>query len=66
MYDTDLTKEILDRYEKAIEMYIKYKDRIERHEIHLRNANQEIQSLKGEINLYKAKIEDLKEKLNNK
>jgi len=54
-----IIKELLDRYEKAIESMLYYKERVNRHEHQLRKANQENQQLKSEIHFYKAKIEEL-------
>lgn len=56
--EDDILKELFNRYEKSIETYIKYKDRIERHEKELRAANQIIQSLKAEIEMLKVKLEN--------
>ena len=50
---------ILDRYEKAIESMLYYKERVNRHEYQLRKANKENQELKSEIHFYKAKIDEL-------
>jgi len=61
--EDDIIKELFNRYEKSIEIYIRYKDRIERHEKELRAANQIIQSLKAEIAFKNAKIIELEDKL---
>lgn len=58
-----LVNNILDRYEKAIESMLYYKERVSRHENQLRKINEEVQELKSEIWVYKAKIEELE---NNK
>jgi hypothetical protein len=58
-----LVNNILDRYEKAIESILYYKERVRRHEDQIRKFNQEIQDLKNEIWVYKAKIDQLE---NNK
>jgi uncharacterized protein YlxW (UPF0749 family) len=50
---------ILDKYEKAIESSVYYKERVNRHEDQLRKFNKEIQQLKSEIYFYKAKIDEL-------
>jgi phage shock protein A len=52
--------EILDRYEKAMQEMVYYKQRVERHEQQLRVANRESQQLKVNIHLLEAKIEELK------
>lgn len=54
--ETEIINALLDRYQNAIEMYIKYKDRIERNENQLRQMNQTIQLQKGEIEVLKAKL----------
>ena len=54
--ETEIIDALLDRYQKAIEMYIKYKERIERHENQLREMNQTIQLQRGEIEVLKAKL----------
>ena len=56
--EDDILKELFNRYEKSIETYVRYKDRIERHEKELRAANQIIQSLKAEIEILKVKLEN--------
>jgi hypothetical protein len=58
-----LVNNILDRYEKAIESNLYYKERVNRHEDQIRKFNKEIQDLKSEIWIYKAKLEELQ---NNK
>ena len=50
---------ILDRYEKAIESMLYYKERVNRHEHQLRKSNKENQELKSEIHFYKAKIDEI-------
>jgi len=50
---------ILDKYEKAIEHAAYYKQRVNRHESQLMDANKEIQKLKSEIIFYQAKIDEL-------
>ena len=62
--ETEIIQIILDKYEKAISMYTKYKDRIERHENELRAANQIIQSLKADKEFLKVQIDELKSKTN--
>ena len=57
-----IIKEVLDRYEKAIECMLYYKERVNRHEHQLRKANQENQELKSEIHFYKAKIDEFTKK----
>jgi len=64
--ESEIIEVILDKYEKAIALYTKYKDRIERHENELRAANQIIQSLKADKEFLKAQIDELKSKTNNK
>jgi hypothetical protein len=54
--ETEIIDALLDRYQKAIEMYIKYKERVERHEKQLREMNQTIQLQRGEIEVLKAKL----------
>lgn len=54
--DSNIIDALLSRYQDAIEKYIKYKDRIERQENQIRSMNQEIQLLKGDIEVYKAKL----------
>jgi len=60
--ETEIIQIILDKYEKAISTYTKYKDRIERHENELRAANQIIQSLKADKEFLKTQIDELKNK----
>jgi len=55
-----MIKEILDRYEKAINELSYYKRRVENHEQQLRVANRENQQLKVNIQLLKAKLDELK------
>ena len=55
-----MIKEILDRYEKAINELSYYKRRVENHEQHLRVANRENQQLKVNIHLLEAKLDELK------
>lgn len=54
--------EILDRYEKATQELIYYKQRVERHEQQLRVANRENQQLKVNIHLLEAQLDELKNK----
>jgi phage shock protein A len=61
--DSEIIKIILDKYENAIATYIKYKERIERHENELRASNQIIQSLKADKAFLKTQIEELKQKI---
>ena len=58
--ESEIIEVILDKYEKAIALYTKYKDRIERHENELRAANQIIQSLKTDKEFLKIQTEALK------
>ena len=53
-------KEILDRYEKAINELSYYKRRVENHEQQLRVSNRENQQLKVNIHLLEAKLDELK------
>jgi phage shock protein A len=55
-----IIKEILDRYEKAINELSYYKRRVENHEQQLRVANRENQQLKVNVHLLEAKIDELK------
>jgi phage shock protein A len=55
-----MIKEILDRYEKAINELSYYKRRVENHEQQLRVANRENQQLKVNIQLLEAKLDELK------
>ena len=57
-----MIKELLDRYEKAIESMLYYKARVNRHESQLLKLNQENQKLKSEMHFYKAKIDELTNK----
>ncbi len=54
-----IIREILDRYEKAINELSYYKRRVENHEQQLRVANRENQQLKVNVHLLEAKIEEL-------
>ena len=54
--------EILDRYEKATQELIYYKQRVERHEQQLRVSNRENQQLKVNIHLLEAQLDELKNK----
>ena len=54
--ETEIINALLDRYQNAIEMYIKYKDRVERNEKKLREMNDTIQLQRGEIEILKAKL----------
>jgi len=55
-----MIKEILDRYEKAINELSYYKRRVENHEQQLRVANRESQQLKVNIHLLEAQLDELK------
>lgn len=55
-----IIKEILDRYEKAINELSYYKRRVENHEQQLRVANRESQQLKVNLHLLEAKLDELK------
>lgn len=55
-----IIKELLDRYEKAIESMVYYKSRVNRHEDDLRKTNKFVQELKAQIYLLEAKIDELK------
>ena len=57
-----MIKEILDRYEKATQELIYYKQRVERHEQQLRVSNRENQQLKVNIHLLEAQLDELKNK----
>lgn len=59
-----IIKEILDRYEKAINELSYYKQRVERHEQQIRAANQENQQLKSDRHFLEAKIDELKKQSN--
>ena len=59
-----IIKEILDRYEKAIQEVIYYKQRVERHEQQIRAANRENQQLKSDRHFLEAKIDELKKQSN--
>ena len=54
-----MIRELLDRYEKAIESMTYYKARVNRHEDDLRKANREAQQLRVNVHLLEAKIEEL-------
>lgn len=58
----NLMIEILDRYEKATQELIYYKQRVERHEQQLRVSNRENQQLKVNIHLLEAQLDELKNK----
>ena len=55
-----IIKEILDRYEKAINELSYYKKRVENHEQQLRVANRESQQLKVNIHLLEAQLDEIK------
>jgi phage shock protein A len=55
----NLMIEILDRYEKSIQEVMYYKQRVERHEQQIRQANRESQQLRVNVNLLQAKIDEL-------
>jgi cell shape-determining protein MreC len=55
-----MIREILDRYEKAINELSYYKRRVENHEQQLRVSNRENQQLKVNIQLLEAKLDELK------
>jgi cell shape-determining protein MreC len=55
-----MIREILDRYEKAINELSYYKRRVENHEQQLRVSNRENQQLKVNIHLLEAKLDELK------
>jgi len=56
--ETQIIEIILAKYEEAIATYVKYKDRIQRHENELKKSNQQIQFLKAEIQVLKCKLEN--------
>jgi phage shock protein A len=56
----NLVIEILDRYEKATQELIYYKQRVERHEQQIRTVNRENQQLKANMHFLEAKLEQLK------
>jgi len=58
----EIIETILKRYEDAIATYVRYKERIQRHEYQLKEANQQIQLLKGEVQVLKCKLETNKNK----
>lgn len=55
--ETQIVDLILKRYEDAIATYVKYKERIQRHENELKSANKQIQFLRAEIEVLKCKLE---------
>ena len=55
-----IIKEILDRYEKAINELSCYKQRVERHEQQIRAANRENQQLKSDRHFLEAQLDELK------
>lgn len=57
--ETQIITIILNKYEEAIATYVKYKERIQRHENELKQANRIIQSLKAEIEVLKCKLENI-------
>lgn len=57
--ENEIIKQILNKYEEAIATYVKYKERIQRHENELKQANRIIQSLKAEIEVLKCKLETI-------
>ena len=61
-----MIKELLDRYEKAIESMLYYKQRVNRHESQLLKLNQENQKLKSEMHFYIAKIDELEKQKTEK
>lgn len=61
-----IIKEILDRYEKAIESIAYYKARVNRHESQSRGVHQENQALKSHIHFLEAKINELQKDEPNK
>lgn len=56
----NLVIEILDRYEKAMQELIYYKQRVERHEQQIRTVNRENQQLKANTHFLEAQLEKLK------
>ena len=58
--ETQIVDLILKRYEDAIATYVKYKERIQRHENELKSANKQIQFLRAEIEVLKCKLETIK------
>ena len=59
-----IIKEILDRYEKAINELSYYKRRVENHEQQIRAANRENQQLKSDRHFLEAKLDELKKQNN--
>jgi hypothetical protein len=57
-----MIREILDRYEKAINELSYYKRRVENHEQQLRVSNRENQQLKVNIHLLEAQLDEFKNK----
>jgi len=57
-----IIKEILDRYEKAMQEVIYYKQRVERHEQQIRAANRENMHLKSDRHFLEAQLDELKNK----
>jgi len=55
-----MIREILDRYEKAINELSYYKRRVENHEQQLRITNREKQQIKDNIKLLEEKIDEIK------
>jgi cell division protein FtsB len=55
-----IIKEILDRYEKAINELSYYKRRVENHEQQIRAANRENQQLKSDRHFLEAQLDELK------
>jgi hypothetical protein len=60
----NLVIEILDRYEKATQELIYYKQRVERHEQQIRTVNRENQQLKANTHFLEAQLEQLKNREN--
>ncbi len=56
----NLVIEILDRYEKATQELIYYKQRVERHEQQIRTINRENQQLKANMHFLESKLEQFK------
>jgi cell division protein FtsB len=59
-----IIKEILDRYEKAINELSYYKQRVERHEQQIRAANRENMQLKSDRHFLEAQLDELKKQSN--
>jgi len=55
-----IIREILNRYEKALQEATYYRQRIERHEQQVRAANRENQQLKVNINLLQEQLDEFK------